>query len=102
MRSIALCGLLLSACVVAGCGGYWYAAPEMAGPVEQVIVIAEAPTICGSPLFLGCWLKWMRTIFIQAGLPATTEACVEKHERKHASGMNHDGRSNYRLNCGEN
>lgn len=98
MRSCAAFGLSLC---LSGCGGYWYAAPEYAAPVERVIVTADAPSICASSVALGCWIVSLRTIFIKAGMSAADTACVEKHERKHAAGMNHDPRRTYRIDCGE-
>jgi hypothetical protein len=101
MRSIACCGFLLCAFVLQGCGGYWYAAPEMAGPVEQVIVTDNVLRDCGQSNSAGCWLPTTGTIFIKAGVSVDERACVERHERKHAAGFNHDDRTNFRLNCGE-
>lgn len=101
MRSIALCGLLLSACAVSGCGGYWYAAPELRGDVLQVIVTQDANENCGNSNSLGCWIPMLGIVFIKAGMSYATAQCVERHERKHASGMAHDNRPVYRLDCGE-
>lgn len=91
----------LSLCLQA-CGGYWYARPELAGPVRAVVEVENIECrTCALSDSWGLWDVGTGVIQIKRGLSAEDRDCVLRHEKYHAEGYDHDfGWRILRLNCG--
>ena len=86
---------LLSAC--ASTGSTWVTTrPEI--PFRGLKEV-EAP--CGLKNLLGCAELTTGMIYLQVGLPPRLKACVEKHERRHLKGDDHEERPGFLVDCGD-
>lgn len=85
---------VLQAC---GEGGYWELkhAPVL---VKQIVKVDYPP--CGISNARGCWIPTTQTIEIKAGLSASDEACVLRHEKAHAAGWVHPPGQALEWDCG--